>query len=217
MFLENRTDENLYYTFYGIKDKNILPPNEIVEFHCSKNFSLELSHSIPSSYHLEKFTKSPICLLRVNTTLFIEDVSEDAKLIIHKNTQPIDYIFSYVFLSSILTDGKITNEEYNIIDSQEIIKKHEKHLKQGLKHDFLIIPFAFIDIGLLIFFWKWLGFKQALLVSILSLISYFIINGIITLLFLFFQKGEKEYLNYFDKNFIKAQKRQEKTGDHSLS
>lgn len=206
MFLKNETDENVCYTIHGFKEKCILSPNEIVEFQCLGEFSLEILHTIPSNYYYEKFTKCPKSSIRVNSTLFIEDAKKETELIIYKSVQQIDNIFSYVFFMCSITDGDIKNEEYHIIDSQAIIEKHKKHQKKDLRDDFLIIPFAFVDIGFLIFIWKWLGFKKALLMLIVSLIFYFILNGIVTLFFLIFQKNENEYLNYFDENTIKMRK-----------
>lgn len=206
MFLKNGTDENIVYIIHGIKEKCILSPNEIIELQCVDKVTLEVLHTIPSNYYFEKFTKCPKSSIRVNSMIFIEDAKTDAELIIYKSVQPIDYNFSYIFLTCSIINANIINEEYSIIDSQPIIEKHKKHLKKDLRDDFLILPFALVDIGLLIFMWKWLSFKAALLTLIVSLLFYLIVNGIITLFFLIFRKEENNYINYFDENFIKEWK-----------
>lgn len=203
MLLENRTGEGIYYSIQGIDEKIFLPSNEMVEIEWLENFTLKLFHNISSDYHLERFTKSPKCEIRVNTTYFISHTKANTKIILRKCEQPIDYIFSYILHCCSINIGEIANIEYDIINSELLIAKHRKHLKKDLNHEFLLIPFVFLDLGLTMFIWKWYGLKTAMIVLFLSLILCFLINAMVTLLFSYFKKSDKEYLKYFTTNFIK--------------
>ncbi len=204
MLLENRTDEGVYYLIEGMDEKIYIPSKETVEVECLANLTLKLLHNTSSDYYHEKFTKSPKCNIRVNTTYSICKVNANTKIIIEKLEQPIDYIFSYILHGCTINIGEIIDIEYDIIDSELLIEKYNKHLKKDLTHEYLLLPFALIDISIAMFIWKWCGLKIAIIVLFLSLLFAFLINAMITLLFSRLnKKGDKEYLKYFTVNFVK--------------
>lgn len=203
MFLENVTDENIYCMILGMDEKFFIPPREIIEIECPVDLIFKLYHSTSSNYQIEKFTKSPKCTIRINSTYTICNVDATTRIVIEKCEHFIDYIFSYVSHCCSINIGEITDIEYDIIDSELLIEKHKKHLKKDKNYEYFFLPFAFIDVGLTIFIWKWCGLKEAMIVLLLGLIFCSLVNTVIVLLFSSSKKDEKEYLKYFTSDYVK--------------
>lgn len=203
MLIYNQTDEIINFSIDNICENLVIQNGEQIEVNCFDTVKLKVCHQYPSDYYLEKFTKAPRCILRVNTVFTIENITGNTKVNILKNDVILDDIFSYDYVCCSIVQGNIANEEYEILDIHKIIEKHKKQLAKASKHDFLIFSLFTFDFGLGVFLWKCCGYKVAILVMLFLLILLLLINKIINFVSFYFKKNTEQYLNYFDNEYIK--------------
>lgn len=217
MLIENKSGETIYYTIGDSNEKCTLLSNEILEINPTTSFHLRIYQKEQSSYLIEKFTKCPKCTINISTCFLISNFSANTKIIITKFEHVLDYIFSYSFYCCSIEYGTIIDEFHIVENLEHLIAQHKKHLRKDLRHEYLIVPFALLDISAGLFLWKWYGFKLSLIVTIILIVIMGTINGIVTFLFSRFDSSNKKYLQYFDANFIKTIYRGNNTGVDSLS